>query len=57
VPELARLGVKRVSVGGAFAFAALGAAVNAGRELLENGTYSFCELATVGAGAARISFT
>jgi len=57
VPELARLGVRRVSVGGAFAFAALGAAVNAARELLEQGTYSFSELAKIGAGVARASFT
>src|SRR5438034_7817192 len=33
VPELAELGVRRVSVGGAFAFAALGALVEAAREL------------------------
>jgi 2-methylisocitrate lyase-like PEP mutase family enzyme len=41
VAELAELGVARVSVGGAFAFAALGALVEAGRELLEQGTYGF----------------
>ena len=35
VSELAEAGVSRISVGGAFAFAALGAAAAAGRELLE----------------------
>lgn len=41
VAELAALGVARISVGGAFAFAALGALVEAGQELLEQGTYGF----------------
>jgi 2-methylisocitrate lyase-like PEP mutase family enzyme len=56
VPELAQAGVKRISVGGAFAFASLGALVDAGRELLEQGTYGFWENAGVGAKAARASF-
>jgi 2-methylisocitrate lyase-like PEP mutase family enzyme len=56
VSELAALGVKRVSVGGSFAFAAYGAAVNAARELLEDGTYGFHQLAAVGARAARAAF-
>jgi 2-methylisocitrate lyase-like PEP mutase family enzyme len=56
VAELADAGVKRVSVGGAFAFAALGAAVAAGRELLDQGTYSFWEAAGPGAKAARTAF-
>lgn len=56
VRELAELGVSRVSVGGAFAFAALGAAVAAARELMEDGTYSFWENAKLGAGAAREAF-
>jgi len=56
VGELSALGVKRVSVGGSFAFAAFGAAVNAARELLENGSYGFCELSAVGARAARAAF-
>jgi 2-methylisocitrate lyase-like PEP mutase family enzyme len=43
VAELAELGVARVSVGGAFAFAALGALIEAGRELLGQGTYGFWE--------------
>jgi 2-methylisocitrate lyase-like PEP mutase family enzyme len=56
VAELAALGVKRVSVGGAFAFAAYGAAVQAARELLSVGTYGFGELSAVGATAARAAF-
>jgi 2-methylisocitrate lyase-like PEP mutase family enzyme len=56
VAELASVGVARVSVGGAFAFAALGAAVEAARELAEDGTYSFWERAGVGGKAARAAF-
>ncbi len=56
VDELAALGVKRVSVGGAFAFAALGAAANAANELLTEGTYGFMELSAGGAKAARTAF-
>lgn len=57
VAELADAGVSRISVGGAFAFAALGAAAEAGRELLEEGTYGFWEAAAKGAGAAAEAFT
>lgn len=56
VAELAALGVKRVSVGGAFAFAAYGAAHEAARELLERGTYDFMQLASEGARVAREAF-
>lgn len=48
VAELAELGVARISVGGGFAFAALGALVTAGRELLEEGTYGFWAQARAG---------
>lgn len=41
--ELAELGVRRVSVGGMFAFAAYGALVSAAREVLTDGTASFAE--------------
>ena len=41
VAELADAGVARVSVGGAFAFAALGALVDAAREFQTLGTYGF----------------
>jgi 2-methylisocitrate lyase-like PEP mutase family enzyme len=56
VAELAALGVKRISVGGGFAFAAYGAAVDAARELLDEGTYGFTELSAPGAQAARTAF-
>jgi 2-methylisocitrate lyase-like PEP mutase family enzyme len=56
VPELAEVGVRRVSVGGAFAFTALGAVVDAARELQERGTYGFSEQTRRGAKAARAAF-
>jgi 2-methylisocitrate lyase-like PEP mutase family enzyme len=48
VAELAELGVARISVGGAFAFAAYGALVQAGQEFREQGTYGFWALAGAG---------
>jgi 2-methylisocitrate lyase-like PEP mutase family enzyme len=56
VAELAAAGVSRVSVGGAFAFAALGAVAEAAGELRAQGTYGFWERARVGAQAARSAF-
>jgi 2-methylisocitrate lyase-like PEP mutase family enzyme len=56
VGELATLGVARISVGGAFAFAALGAAVQAAQELRDEGTYGYAELAAIGLHAAREAF-
>ncbi len=56
VSELREAGVSRISVGGAFAYAALGAAAAAGRELLEEGTYGYWETAANGAKAARGAF-
>ncbi len=41
VEELAAVGVKRISVGGAFARAALGAFVRAAREVKDRGTFTF----------------
>jgi 2-methylisocitrate lyase-like PEP mutase family enzyme len=52
VGELAEAGVSRVSVGGAFAFAALGALVDAATELRDQGTYSY--LARTAAGRRAI---
>lgn len=54
VPELERLGVRRVSTGGALAFAAYGALAAAGRELLQSGTTSYFDsaLATADRNAA-----
>lgn len=54
--ELAALGVARVSVGGAFAFAALGALCEAATELRDRGTYGYLERAAVGGRAARDAF-
>ncbi len=56
VAELAQLGVSRISVGGAFAFAAVEALVAAARELREQGTYGFTEAAGAGVRAAREAF-
>ncbi|MGH2973625.1 MAG: isocitrate lyase/PEP mutase family protein [Solirubrobacterales bacterium] len=56
VPELAEAGVSRVSVGGAFAFAALGATVEAARELMEQGTYGYFERTGLGLQVARPAF-
>ena len=56
VSELGELGVSRISVGGAFAFAALGALIEAARELREQGTYHFSERSRLGAGGAREAF-
>ena len=56
VNELAQLGVSRVSVGGGFAFVALGALVAAGRELLDEGTYGSWETALAGVKASRTAF-
>jgi 2-methylisocitrate lyase-like PEP mutase family enzyme len=57
VAELEALGVRRVSVGGAFAFAALGAVVEAADELREQGTYGFWERAGAGVAAVKRAFT
>ncbi|HEX5194288.1 MAG TPA: isocitrate lyase/phosphoenolpyruvate mutase family protein [Solirubrobacteraceae bacterium] len=56
VPELAALGVARVSVGGAFAFAALDMLVEAARELRDQGTYGYAARAAPGAKAAAEAF-
>jgi len=57
VPELANLGVKRVSVGGAFTYVALQALAEAGRELLEQGTFGYWEAAGPGMTMARAVLT
>jgi 2-methylisocitrate lyase-like PEP mutase family enzyme len=56
VAEMARAGVARISVGGGFAFAALGAVVAAANELREQGTYDWRAGAAAGAVAARRAF-
>jgi 2-methylisocitrate lyase-like PEP mutase family enzyme len=56
VAELGEVGVRRISVGGAFAFAALAGLVDAARELRQQGTYGFRERSQVGLAAAREAF-
>jgi 2-methylisocitrate lyase-like PEP mutase family enzyme len=56
VAVLAAVGVARISVGGGFAFVALGALVEAAKELRDDGTYGFWERAGAGAGAAEAAF-
>lgn len=53
VAELAGAGVSRISVGGGFAYVAMGAVVEAARELREDGTYGFWRTAGAGAKAWR----
>jgi 2-methylisocitrate lyase-like PEP mutase family enzyme len=43
VDELAAAGVKRISVGGSFARAALGAFLRAAREVKEHGTFTYAD--------------
>lgn len=54
--ELADLGVRRISVGGAFAFAAYAAVVEAARELRGPGTSGYLDRAAVGLDAIRAAF-
>jgi 2-methylisocitrate lyase-like PEP mutase family enzyme len=56
VAELAEAGVRRISVGGGFAFAAYGALVKAARELLDEGTYGYWELTKIGREAVQKNF-
>jgi 2-methylisocitrate lyase-like PEP mutase family enzyme len=56
VAELASLGVGRISIGGAFAFTALGALVEAAQELIDHGTFGYFDRAAVGSRAARAAF-
>lgn len=56
VAELADVGVRRLSVGGAIAFAALGAAAEAARALIDTGTCTFWPQTAVGIAAARAAF-
>jgi 2-methylisocitrate lyase-like PEP mutase family enzyme len=50
VAELAEAGVRRISVGGAFAFAAYGALVTAATELRDAGTYHYLDAVRVNRG-------
>lgn len=57
VAELAALGVRRISVGQAFAYGGYGATVEAALEFLDRGTYAFMERAGVGVKAGQSAFT
>jgi 2-methylisocitrate lyase-like PEP mutase family enzyme len=54
--ELAQLRVARISVGGQFAFAALGGLIAAATELRDHGTYGFGEASKAGVTGARSAF-
>jgi 2-methylisocitrate lyase-like PEP mutase family enzyme len=56
VPVLAEAGVSRISVGGAFAFAAIGALADAAKEFRERGRYGFLAGARTGRDAVRDTF-
>jgi 2-methylisocitrate lyase-like PEP mutase family enzyme len=56
VAALAAVGVRRISIGGAFAFAAYGALVEAATELRDEGTYGYWARAGAGSKAARSAF-
>jgi 2-methylisocitrate lyase-like PEP mutase family enzyme len=55
VSELGAVGVRRISVGSGFTHVALGATIDAARELLEQGTYGFWSVAA-SAGPIRDAF-
>ena len=56
VPELAEAGTSRISVGGSFAFAALGALVSAATELRDQGTYGYQTASAIGRQATTQAF-
>jgi 2-methylisocitrate lyase-like PEP mutase family enzyme len=56
VPELAAAGVARISVGSAFHNVALGALARAGRQLLDDGSCAWMDLAAEGRSAAVAAF-
>jgi len=56
VVELGQLGVRRVSTGGALAYVAMGALVEAAGRLLEAGSFDAWSLAATGNRAARAAF-
>jgi 2-methylisocitrate lyase-like PEP mutase family enzyme len=57
VPELAELGVARISVGGAFAYAAYDGLIAAATELRDAGTYGYWERVAAARGPIRDAFT
>jgi 2-methylisocitrate lyase-like PEP mutase family enzyme len=57
VAELAELGVARISVGGAFAFTAYAALIEAARELQDSGTYDYLHRVGPARSAIRAALT
>jgi 2-methylisocitrate lyase-like PEP mutase family enzyme len=57
VAELAEAGVARISVGGAFAYTAIGALVDAATELRDQGTYGYRAQSAAGRAAAQQCFS
>lgn len=57
VAQLAEVGVARISVGGAFAWVALAAVIDAAHELIDEGTYGFLDRVAAGRDRARAAFT
>ena len=57
VAELGEIGVKRISVGSGFSNVAAGALADAGRELLEQGTYDFWAIAGPGMAVSFEAFS
>jgi 2-methylisocitrate lyase-like PEP mutase family enzyme len=57
ISELASVGVARVSVGGAFAYAAFGALVDAATELQSQGTFGYWPAAQKGRSAVKAAFS
>ena len=56
VAELAEAGVRRISVGGAFAFAAYGTLIEAATELRDQGTYGYWAKTDIGRSAVKEHF-
>jgi 2-methylisocitrate lyase-like PEP mutase family enzyme len=56
IAELGEMGVARISVGGSFAFAALGGLIDAATELRDQGTYGYGEQTARGIKAAKAAF-
>jgi 2-methylisocitrate lyase-like PEP mutase family enzyme len=56
VAALSEIGVKRISVGGSFYYAAIAGMASAARELLEQGTYGYWSEVGAGSGIARAAF-
>jgi 2-methylisocitrate lyase-like PEP mutase family enzyme len=56
VPELAELGVSRISVGGAFAYAAIDGLATAAREFRDSGTLGYLTRSAAGRSAAAAAF-